>query len=64
MIIDAAGDLVWMKHSQGVTQDFKVQRYQAEDFLTYWEGKEVAGRGEGSWFMVGTDQWKLPLHSC
>lgn len=56
MIIDAAGDLVWMKHNQGVTQDFKVQQYQGQEFLTYWEGKEVAGRGEGSWFMVGMDQ--------
>lgn len=52
MILDAAGNLVWMKHIQDVTQDFKLQRYQEEDFLTYWEGKEVAGRGDGSWYMV------------
>ena len=52
MILDAAGNLVWMKPGHDVTQDFKLQRYQGEDFLTYWEGKEVGGRGDGSWFMV------------
>lgn len=52
MILDAAGDLVWMKYNPGITQDLKVQRYRGEDYLTYWEGKEVEGRGKGSWFMV------------
>ena len=52
MILDAAGNLVWMQPNTDITQDFRLQRYQGEDFLTYWEGKEVDGRGDGSWFMV------------
>lgn len=52
MILDAAGNLVWMQPNTEITQDFRLQRYQGEDFLTYWEGKEVDGRGDGSWFMV------------
>ncbi|ODM14714.1 hypothetical protein SI65_09903 [Aspergillus cristatus] len=52
-ILDAAGNLVWMKYNHDITQDFKLQRYQGEDYLTYWEGEEVAGGlGQGSWFML------------
>lgn len=52
MILDAKGELVWMKHNWGITQDFKVQRYRDQDYLIYWEGDEVEGRGQGSWYMV------------
>lgn len=52
MILDAQGNLVWMKHNLNITQDFKVQRYRGQDYLTYWEGEEIDGRGEGSWYMV------------
>ncbi|PWY69780.1 hypothetical protein BO70DRAFT_390046 [Aspergillus heteromorphus CBS 117.55] len=52
MILDSKGELVWMKHNWEVTQDFKVQRYQDTDYLTYWEGGETEGRGYGSWYML------------
>ncbi|KAL2823770.1 ASST-domain-containing protein [Aspergillus cavernicola] len=52
MILDAQGELVWMKHNWETTHDFKVQRYQDEDYLTYWEGNQVEGRGYGSWYML------------
>jgi hypothetical protein len=52
MILDAQGELVWMKHNWDTTHDFKVQRYRGEDYLTYWEGSQVEGRGYGSWYMV------------
>ncbi|PYH97317.1 hypothetical protein BO71DRAFT_347415 [Aspergillus ellipticus CBS 707.79] len=52
MILDSKGELVWMKHNWEVTQDFKVQRYQNTDYLTYWEGGETEGRGYGSWYML------------
>ncbi|KAE8148679.1 ASST-domain-containing protein [Aspergillus avenaceus] len=51
-ILDAQGNLVWMKYNWGTTQDFKIQRYRGEDYLTYWEGGEIEGRGYGSWFML------------
>ncbi|KAJ0423559.1 ASST-domain-containing protein [Aspergillus carlsbadensis] len=52
MIFDADGELVWLKHNWETTHDFKVQRFQGEEFLTYWEGEQVEGRGYGSWYMV------------
>ncbi|KAL3478177.1 ASST-domain-containing protein [Aspergillus californicus] len=52
MILDAQGELVWMKHNWETTHDFKVQRYQGEDYLTYWEGNQIEGRGFGSWYML------------
>ncbi|KAL3462431.1 ASST-domain-containing protein [Aspergillus heterothallicus] len=52
MILDANGELVWMKHNRGTTQDFKVQRFQGNNYLTYWEGEQVDGRGYGSWYML------------
>lgn len=53
VILDADGELVWMKYNWDTTQDFKVQRYNGADYLTYWEGTEVESRGSGSWYMVG-----------
>ncbi|KAL4780686.1 ASST-domain-containing protein [Aspergillus varians] len=52
MILDAQGELVWMKHNWERVHDFKVQRYRNEDYLTYWEGNQVEGRGYGSWYML------------
>lgn len=52
MILDARGELVWMKHNWELTQDFNVQHYAAADYLTYWEGEMIEGRARGSWYMV------------
>lgn len=52
MIIDANGELVWMKYNWGTTQDFKVQSYKDQDYVTYWQGDEEDGHGRGSWYMV------------
>lgn len=52
MILDASGELVWAKHNWGTTQDFKVQQYKGEDYVTYWQGDEEDGHGRGSWYMV------------
>lgn len=54
MILDAKGELIWTKPNWGTTQDFKVQRYKGQDYLTYWQGDEEDGHGRGSWYMV----WK------
>lgn len=53
MILDALGELVWMKYNWGTTQDFRVQRYKGQDYITYWQGDEEDGHGRGSWYMVG-----------
>lgn len=52
MIMDANGDLVWMKHNFGTTQNLQIQRYKGEDYLTYWEGEQVQGGGVGLFYMV------------
>lgn len=57
MILDANGELVWTKHNQGTTQDFKVQEFNGERYLTYWQGDEEDGHGvDGAWYMVSADQ--------
>ncbi|KAJ5170046.1 uncharacterized protein N7500_002829 [Penicillium coprophilum] len=52
MILSPDGELVWTKWNKGTTQDFKVQRYKGEDYLTYWQGSIIDGIGEGSWYML------------
>ncbi|KAJ5145364.1 hypothetical protein N7448_002756 [Penicillium atrosanguineum] len=52
MILDAQGELVWAKYNWGTTQDFKVQRFQGQDYVTYWQGDEEDGHGRGSWYML------------
>ncbi len=48
MIVDDGGQLVWFAHNDGgnVT-DFRVQRYRGRPVLTWWEGRQVLGTGEG-----------------
>ncbi|KAK4862892.1 hypothetical protein LT330_003025 [Penicillium expansum] len=52
MILNSAGELVWTKWNGGTTQDFKLQRYKGEDYLTYWQGDTADGYGRGSWYML------------
>lgn len=51
-ILDSSGELLWMRSNRSTTQDFKVQRYRGESYLTYWQGDEEDGHGHGSWYMV------------
>ncbi|KAI9370404.1 ASST-domain-containing protein [Aspergillus egyptiacus] len=52
MIFDAQGELVWLKRNWEKTQDFKVQRYRGEDYLTYWEGRQDNDCPAGAWYMI------------
>jgi hypothetical protein len=49
MIVDQNGQLVWFKPLSATTQaaDFRVQRYQGEPVLTWWQGYLGAGAGVG-----------------
>jgi len=55
MIFDNAGDLVWFHPvtNRAVT-DFKVQRLHGKPVLTWWEGKDVNGLGDGEWVVLDT----------
>ncbi len=48
MIVDDQGQLVWFSKNRYAT-DFRVQTYQGEQVLTWWEGKVVAGHGVGEY---------------
>ena len=59
MILDPRGNLVWMMpFIPDQTQDFRVQEYHGEKYLTFWHGISENGHGQGSWSMVG---WSLTL---
>lgn len=57
-ILDARGELMWFKPmAKGVVaDDFKVQIYDGERVLTWWEGKTVPERGYGSGTWVIADR--------
>ncbi|KAJ5546578.1 hypothetical protein N7494_004163 [Penicillium frequentans] len=53
MILDSLGNLVWMmKPRSDKIQDFRVQEYLGEQYLTYWHGKADGGHGRGAWSML------------
>ncbi|KAF7188024.1 hypothetical protein HII31_10596 [Pseudocercospora fuligena] len=57
MLLDERGNLVWAKHFDnkfgGQAYDFMVQRYQGEDYLTFWLGDDrVRGHGSGFYYML------------
>jgi hypothetical protein len=48
MIIDNGGKLVWFKPMQGkLAADFRVQTYNGQPVLTWWEGVLYGGDGDG-----------------
>src|SRR5215204_3906800 len=50
MIVDDQGQLVWYSKYRSA-RDFKVQYYQGEPVLTWWEGRVVAGHGVGEYLI-------------
>jgi hypothetical protein len=49
MILDARGDLVWMERDSPAAHriEFNMQMYKGEPHLTWWEGVETHGWGQG-----------------
>jgi hypothetical protein len=49
MILDDAGHVVWFKPAgdREEATDFRVQTYQGEPVLTWWQGRLVGGEGRG-----------------
>lgn len=50
MIVDPAGNLVWFLSLSGSKEeaaDLRVQQYQGEPVLTWWQGYQNAGLGKG-----------------
>lgn len=56
MIVDGRGEPVWFANlTDGNVNDFRVQRYQGKPVLTWWQGRQVLGSGEGQVQIVGSD---------
>lgn len=52
-IIDAAGDLVWMRPGTGkASANFSVQRLGAKTVMTWWEGTLNGGNGDGEYVIA------------
>jgi hypothetical protein len=54
MILDMAGNLVWSAPGQygEDTANTKIQRFQGNDFLTFWAGEKLQESGLGSYYML------------
>lgn len=63
MILDDRGRPVWFASTGNNTpagnanrvNDFRVQNYKGEPALTYWQGRQILGTGEGVVRIVGKD---------
>src|SRR5215218_8946631 len=48
LIVDERGEPVWFTPlDRGNVTDFRVQQYQGRPVLTWWQGRQVLGTGEG-----------------
>ena len=56
MIIDDFGNLVWFHPSPNreLATDFRVQTYQGQPVLTWWQGRLSGGEGEGEGVLYDT----------
>ncbi len=54
LIVDDSGDVVWSAPQTGtaVAADMRVQTYEGEPVLTWWEGQSAEGRGTGELVIV------------
>ena len=54
LIVDDRGDVVWSAPLTGanVAADLRVQTYEGEPVLTWWEGQSAEGRGTGELVIV------------
>ena len=56
MILDDSGRLVWFSNGS-YARDFKVQRYQGNLVLTWWDGKVIHGHGAGE-FVIFDESYR------
>lgn len=56
MLLDHQGNLVWYTQETGAIHNIQVQRYNGDDYITYWVGDdEFYGHGAGFFKMVRID---------
>lgn len=52
LIVDDDGEVVWARPSEDTVTDFRVQTYQGEPVLTWYEGKIQEGYGRGEYVIA------------
>ena len=53
MILDSHRNLVWSTKEYDNVYNLRVQRYQGENFITFWTGEDqVRGHGAGEYYVV------------
>ncbi|KAH7175838.1 ASST-domain-containing protein [Dactylonectria macrodidyma] len=52
VVLDNAGELVWMQTLWGQAMDLKVQRFKGNDYITFWHGTDNGTFGEGYYLML------------
>lgn len=63
VVMDNAGNLVWMQTQWGQAMDVKVQQYKGKDYITFWHGSDNGTFGEGYYLMVSRDVMRRTSHS-
>ena len=52
MILDAKGSLVWAAKRFGTAMNFRMQRWQGKNHLTFWAGQKSGSLGAGAYFIL------------
>ncbi|KAM5346426.1 hypothetical protein ACJ41O_009431 [Fusarium nematophilum] len=52
VILDNAGNLVWMETKWGQAMDLKVQYFNGKEYMTFWHGTDNGTFGEGYYLML------------
>jgi hypothetical protein len=56
LIVDDTGEPVWIHRSEQLITDVRVQVFEGEPVLTYWEGeRRTGGHGAGTGVLLGRD---------
>ncbi|QKW33249.1 aryl-sulfate sulfotransferase [Actinomadura sp. NAK00032] len=56
LIVDDAGEPVWIYQSEQLVTDVRVQEYEGAPVLTFWEGeRRTGGHGAGTGVVLGAD---------
>ncbi|KAF8850842.1 hypothetical protein BDZ45DRAFT_167713 [Acephala macrosclerotiorum] len=52
VIVDSRGELIWLEGKYGEAMNLRVQRYEGQDYLTFWSGTSHGAHSNGSYYML------------
>ncbi|GAA5196183.1 hypothetical protein GCM10023322_64530 [Rugosimonospora acidiphila] len=61
MIVDETGEVVWFQPAPSgqTATNFQVQTYQGEPVLTWWQGKQISGYGNGEYVIMDSNYHEI-----